>query len=160
MAFVWSRRFIGFLVLSFAALSLFAGEDITPGCRLPPHTPTTAPKELVGEWNTVFPAEGSAAVGQILGMQTVHNLILPSGKVLMVSGSSWRNKDLKPSDYWPVNPSPPTPTGAFNRMRNTGPLDSGKISVPRSGATRSRITAVNARYPAITGHPHPSARSR
>ncbi|MBV8519519.1 MAG: DUF1929 domain-containing protein [Acidobacteria bacterium] len=97
------------------AVSSFAGEDITPGCRLPAHTPTTPPKEQVGMWKTVFPAEGSAAIRQILGMQTVHNVMLPSGKILIVSGSSWRNKDLKPTDYWPLNPSPTSPKGAINR---------------------------------------------
>jgi len=103
------------LVLSLIPLPLSGAEDPTPGCRLPPHTPTTPRKELVGAWETVFPAEGSAAIRQILGMQTVHNVILPSGKVLMVSGSSWRNKDLKLTDYWPYNPAPVAPTGAFNR---------------------------------------------
>lgn len=109
------RRLTCVLALCMAAVSISAGEDPTPGCRLPPHTPTTAPREVVGAWETVFPAEGSAAIRQVLGMQTVHNVMLPSGKVLMVSGSSWRNKDLKPEDYWPLNPSPTSPKGAINR---------------------------------------------
>jgi hypothetical protein len=113
---IWrGMRRLAAVCVVLTAVSSFAGEDITPGCRLPAHTPTTAPKELVGMWKTVFPAEGSAAIRQILGMQTVHNVMLPSGKILMVSGSSWRNKDLKPTDYWPVNPSPTAPTGAINR---------------------------------------------
>jgi hypothetical protein len=113
------------LALVFLALPLIAAEDVTPGCRLPPHTPTTLPPYIVGAWNTVYPAEGSATVRNILGMQTVHNVILPSGKVLMISGSSWRNKDLPLSAYYPYNPSPTSPGGAIDRA--TDPFLNSKL---------------------------------
>jgi len=98
-------------VCLFVASLARAGEDVTPGCRLPPHTPTNPRPELIGAWNTVIPAPGSAAISRILGMQTVHNVILPSGKVLMVSGSSWRN--LAPIEYYPLFDNPATPEGIW-----------------------------------------------
>ncbi|MBL4704824.1 MAG: hypothetical protein JKY54_09900 [Flavobacteriales bacterium] len=53
-----------------------------------------------GSWNSVIPDINGAAIGRILGMQTVHNVLLPSGKILMTSGSSWRNyKDI---EYYPI----------------------------------------------------------
>jgi hypothetical protein len=100
-------------LLLVSALAAQAGEDVTPGCRLPAHTPTNPKPELIGAWETVIPATGSTSFGPILGMQTVHNVVLPSGKVLMVSGSSWRN--LGPIEYYPVFPNPSTPTGVFGR---------------------------------------------
>jgi hypothetical protein len=100
-------------ILLVSALAAHAGEDVTPGCRLPAHTPTNPKPELIGAWETVIPAPGSAAIGPILGMQTVHNVVLPSGKVLMVSGSSWRN--LGPIEYYPLFPKPATPSGVFGR---------------------------------------------
>lgn len=113
------------LVLALVALPVIGAEDVTPGCKLPPHTPTTAPPHLVGAWNTVWPAEGSATVRNILGMQTVHNVILPSGKVLMISGSSWRNKDLELSAYYPYTLSPTSPGGAIDRA--TDPFLNSKL---------------------------------
>jgi Domain of unknown function (DUF1929) len=106
-----SIRLAGVLCLMLFAPLVRAGEDVTPGCRLPPGTPTNPPPELIGAWDTVIPAEGSTAYGAILGMQTVHNAILPSGKVLMISGSSWRN--LGPIEYYPRFPNPATPRGVF-----------------------------------------------
>ncbi len=47
---------------------------------------------IYGRWEAVIPdMKISASFGQNLGMQTVHSAILPSGKVLFASGSSWRN---------------------------------------------------------------------
>ena len=101
------------LLATTLALPLRAAEDATPSCRLPPHTPTAPHAKYIGAWETVIPAAGSTAFGQILGMQTVHNAILPSGKVLMVSGSSWRN--LGPIQYYPDYDPPATPHGIFKR---------------------------------------------
>ena len=47
---------------------------------------------VYGKWETVIPRSDGAAIGKILGMQTVHAVMLPSGKVLLISGSSWRNR--------------------------------------------------------------------
>lgn len=66
-----------------------------------------------GAWESVVPAEGSAAVYNILGMQTVHTVELPSGHLLLVSGSSWRNR--AGIDYYPYVSDPATPNGLFVR---------------------------------------------
>jgi hypothetical protein len=64
----WSRSIFLAVVLSLLAVPSFAGEDVTPGCRLPAHMRTTLPPEQVGAWKTVFPAEGSAAIRQADGL--------------------------------------------------------------------------------------------
>lgn len=47
---------------------------------------------IFGRWEAVIPdMKFSASYGENLGMQTVHSALLPSGKVLFASGSSWRN---------------------------------------------------------------------
>ena len=75
-------------------------------------TSVDADEKEYGSWKTVIPNEKGAAIGRILGMQTVHNVMLPSGKILMSSGSSWRN--LKNIEYYP-NYDPPAPAmGLFN----------------------------------------------
>ena len=75
------------------------------------------PEELEGgAWEGVIPAEGSAAVNNILGMQTVHAVLLPSGKLLLVSGSSWRN--LNGIQYYPLYKNPDTPPGLFVRKKD------------------------------------------
>ena len=71
-----------------------------------------ADEKEFGSWNTVIPEKNGAAIGRILGMQTVHNVLLPSGKILMTSGSSWRNyKDIQ---YYPNHADPATAMGLFN----------------------------------------------
>lgn len=108
------NKYVGSLLVTVAlALPLSASEDATPACRLPAHTATTPKPEIIGAWETVIPAEGSTSFGNILGMQTVHNVILPSGKVLMISGSSWRN--LAPIQTYPEFDPPATPRGIFKR---------------------------------------------
>lgn len=64
-----------------------------------------------GRWDGVVPAPGSAAVHSVLGMQTVHAALLPSGRILLVSGSSWRNRTG--TQYYPEFPNPETPNGLF-----------------------------------------------
>jgi len=104
-----------FLLLLLVVLDARAAEDATPSCKLPPHVATTPHAKYIGAWETVVPYEGSTSFYNILGMQTVHNVILPSGKVLMISGSSWRNLDTprEPIQYYPQFPSPATPHGIF-----------------------------------------------
>ncbi|SRR5216684_6788420 len=82
-----------------------------PACLLPPHTPTSPPKEIYGAWNTVVPDPGGAAIGEILGMQTVHTVMLPSGKILMISGSTLRRMGRRCS----------TPTAARSRFWEVSP---------------------------------------
>ncbi len=77
-----------------------------------------------GKWETVIPEEGGGAIGKSLGMQTVHNVLLPSGKVLMTSGSSWRN--LAPIQYYPEYPDPVAGKGLFDRRFD--PFNNNKIS--------------------------------
>lgn len=82
------------------------------------------PAELEGgAWDGVIPAEGSAAIHNILGMQTVHAVLLPSGKVLLISGSSWRN--LAGIQYYPEFPNPETPAGLF--IRDEDPFRNNKL---------------------------------
>jgi hypothetical protein len=52
-----------------------------------------------GQWVGVVPDNISASLGEMLGMQTVHSLLLPNGKVLVASGSSWRNRKDKTDVY-------------------------------------------------------------
>jgi hypothetical protein len=87
-----------------------------PGCLVPPHTPANPDPRRYGAWSTVLPAEGGGAIRQILGMQTVHTLMLPSGKILLASGSSWRN--LAPIQYYPHDSDPVAPKGIFNRDKD------------------------------------------
>ncbi|CAF1248528.1 unnamed protein product [Adineta steineri] len=59
-----------------------------------------------GSWETVIPKKDGGAIRKNLGMQTVHTALLPSGKILLVSGSSWRNRANV--QYYPQfeNPEP------------------------------------------------------
>ncbi|HEY3768442.1 MAG TPA: galactose oxidase-like domain-containing protein [Candidatus Angelobacter sp.] len=76
-------------------------------------TQTTSPDPSVyGRWETVIPAAGGGAIGRVLGMQTVHAVLLPSGKLLLASGSSWRN--LAPIQFYPKDPNPQPGKGVFN----------------------------------------------
>ena len=76
-----------------------------------------------GAWEGIIPAEGSAAIHNILGMQTVHAAMLPSGRLLLVSGSSWRNR--AGIEYYPEVPNPETPNGLF--IRDEDPFRNEKL---------------------------------
>ncbi|MFN0212791.1 MAG: galactose oxidase-like domain-containing protein [Saprospiraceae bacterium] len=67
---------------------------------------------IYGSWESVIPKAGGGAIGKSLGMQTVHSIMLPSGKVLMSSGSSWRNTG--PLEYYPAFSNPAPGQGCFN----------------------------------------------
>jgi Domain of unknown function (DUF1929) len=89
----------------------------------PPDAHLLTPDPAVyGRWETVIPAAGGAAIERVLGMQTVHAVLLPSGKVLWASGSSWRNH--APVEHYPHNPNPKPGTGVFNRNGNPFAMDS------------------------------------
>ena len=77
----------------------------------------------VGYWEVVTPRPNGAAIGHILGMQTVHTTLLPSGKILMASGSSWRNRG--PIEYFPEFDPPAAPKGVFQRDHD--PFLNGKL---------------------------------
>lgn len=94
-----------------------------PRCILPEHTQHTPDPAIFGAWNTVIPAAGGGALERILGMQTVHTAMLPSGKILLVSGSSWRN--LAPIEFYPEHASPTAPKGIF--IRGEEPFRDSKI---------------------------------
>ncbi|HEX2211328.1 MAG TPA: galactose oxidase-like domain-containing protein [Longimicrobium sp.] len=89
----------------------------------PPDEHELVPDPAVyGRWETVIPRPDGAAIERILGMQTVHAVLLPSGKVLWASGSSWRNH--APVEHYPENPHPAPGTGVFNRNGNPFSTDS------------------------------------
>lgn len=89
----------------------------------PPDAHLLTPDPMVyGRWETVIPAAGGAAIERVLGMQTVHAVLLPSGKVLWASGSSWRNH--APVEHYPHNANPKPGTGVFNRNGNPFAMDS------------------------------------
>ena len=77
-----------------------------------------------GRWDTVIPRADGAAVGKILGMQTVHAVLLPSGKVLFASGSSWRNR--APVQAYPRDRNPQAGTGLFDRAQD--PFQNAKLA--------------------------------
>jgi hypothetical protein len=86
-------------------------------------TSTHAKKEIYGSWETVIPEIEGAAIHNILGMQTVHSVLLPSGKILLTSGSSWRNHyDV---DYYPASEDPVPGDGLFNRHED--PFNKAKL---------------------------------
>ena len=68
-----------------------------------------------GSWQVVVPELGGGAVGKSLGMQTVHAVLLPSGEVLLATGSSWRNRG--PIETYPQMNDPQGGQGVF-QMKN------------------------------------------
>lgn len=76
-----------------------------------------------GAWESVIPRAGSAAIHNILGMQTVHTVMLPSGRILLISGSSWRNR--AGIEYYPKFANPKTPNGLF--IRDEDPFHNDKL---------------------------------
>ena len=128
----WSWSVFVFVSAAATAVSAQPGSVTTaqpepemeqPLCILPPHTQQSPNPALYGAWDTVIPAGGGAALERVLGMQTVHTAMLPSGKILLVSGSSWRN--LGPIEYYPENKSPTAPKGIF--IRGEEPFRNSKL---------------------------------
>ena len=42
------------------------------------------PEETYGRWESVIPKEGGGSIHMSLGMQTVHAILSPSGKILLI----------------------------------------------------------------------------
>lgn len=86
----------------------------------PPIIDETSDPLKVGQWKTVVPEDNGAARGYQLGMQSVHAILLPSGRVLMTPGSSFRNdKDgttVYPDDVREVKES--KMEGIFNESKD------------------------------------------
>jgi hypothetical protein len=86
---------------------MLAGFVVLVGCRQVEPDSTGS----LGEWERVVPVGGSGPNGDELGMQAVHAALLPSGKVLIGSGSSWRNgEDVPYNDPRFEVPPPPPPS--------------------------------------------------
>jgi Domain of unknown function (DUF1929) len=79
---------------------------------------------VYGRWDTVVPRDDGAAVGKVIGMQTVHTVVLPSGKVLFASGSSWRNH--APVQAYPDVRNPKPGPGVFQMDQN--PFQNAKLN--------------------------------
>ena len=71
------------------------------------------PAHIGGSWETIIPEAGGGAIGKVLGMQTVHAVLLPSDKILLVSGSSWRN--FASVDHYPQTEEPEPSPGLFGK---------------------------------------------
>lgn len=123
-----ARRKLATFVALLTVLASASGHSLhaqTPHAQGPPpadaHELTPDPA-VYGRWETVIPRPDGAAIERILGMQTVHAALLPSGKVLWASGSSWRNH--APVEHYPENPHPAPGTGVFNRNGDPFSTDS------------------------------------
>lgn len=68
-----------------------------------------------GSWELVVPESDGGAVGKSLEMQTVHGVLLPSGEILVASGSNWRNRG--PIQTHPQSSDPEGAEGVF-QMKN------------------------------------------
>ena len=114
---------VAVLPLAFAAYGQ-APPTAAPDARATPGSVygNTDPR-LYGRWETVMPKSDGANIGKVLGMQTVHTVVLPSGKVLFASGSSWRNHSPVPA-YPDVRNPQPGP-GVFDRAKD--PFDNRKL---------------------------------
>ncbi|CAF1293908.1 unnamed protein product [Rotaria sp. Silwood1] len=69
-----------------------------------------------GSWQIVVPQSGGGARGKSLGMQTVHAVLLPSGRILLASGSSWRNRG--PIETHPQMSDPQNGQGIFREKED------------------------------------------
>ena len=77
-----------------------------------------ADPSLSGRWDSVIPmSPPSSSIADVIGMQTVHSVLLPSGKVLLASGSSWRNLAGK-TQIHPFFLQPEPHSGLFNKSTN------------------------------------------
>ncbi|UJR29038.1 hypothetical protein I4U23_010253 [Adineta vaga] len=74
-----------------------------------------------GSWQVVVPELGGAATGKSLGMQTVHAVLLPSGEILVASGSSWRNRG--PIETFPQADDPQGGEGIFRLREDPFQMD-------------------------------------
>lgn len=123
-----ARRIAAALALLSAATGAYApalraqNEERVPRVARGSNPPLTPNPAVYGRWETVIPDPNGAAISRVLGMQTVHAVLLPSGKVLWASGSSWRNHF--PVHAYPDTATPPAGTGLFSRYGNPFSNDS------------------------------------
>jgi len=71
----------------------------------------------IGQWESVIPENNGAARSDMLGMQTVHSVLLPSGKIMLIPGSSWRNINNE-TEFWPNTDKPAVNKGLFDRAKD------------------------------------------
>jgi hypothetical protein len=102
---------IVFLAIGIMWLAIVRGTGSATSVAANASASNAAGPAVYGRWETVIPNAGGAATERILGMQTVHAVLLPSGKVLWASGSSWRNHD--PVAHYPNVAAPKPGTGVF-----------------------------------------------
>ena len=121
--------FLAFTTILFAILFSLAGGDVVFKERTPKTVdPVTGDVDdfvveldlnLFGQWEAVVPEDNGAALGSSLGMQSVHTILLPSGRILTAPGSSWRNWDHITEYYPEVNPiNLTTGAGLFDRSED------------------------------------------
>ena len=126
-------------------------------CKLRHFDDECEPPTAGGAWEGIIPAEGSAAIHNILGMQTVHTAMLPSGRLLLVSGSSWRNRNG--TQYYPEYPNPETPTGLF--IRDEDPFRNAKLDeyyeLVNNAAIYDPVANTFYRIPVPVPEPDPNA---
>ena len=76
-----------------------------------------------GSWEVVVPRRGGGSVGKSLNMQSVHAALLPSGSIILASGSSWRNRG--PIETYPGMTDPKGGQGVFRQQDD--PFHNNKI---------------------------------
>jgi len=104
----------------------------------------------IGQWESVIPEDNGAAIGDKLGMHIVHSILLPSGRLMLIPGSSWRNIKNE-TQFWPTTPKPNANTGLFHREKD--PFNNDKKEFYYSAVNNAAV------YDTITNEffriPHP-----
>jgi len=114
-----------FTIVMASVIVLFSGGQTVVAQSSLSLTPALEPDpKTYGQWETVIPENDGAAISSVLGMQSVHNVLLPSGKILMISGSSWRNRSAG-LNYYPETPQPEGGPGVFVKADN--PFEKSKM---------------------------------
>ncbi|MFM5890154.1 MAG: galactose oxidase-like domain-containing protein [Dolichospermum sp.] len=103
-------KIVSVFLVFFLSLSLtFLGWDLAIA------TPMVGPKETMGAWTTIPMPEPQDR------MQSVHTIVLPNGKILMINGSSFRSTLIEENGKFKfkegVDPK------NYNAINNTGLLD-------------------------------------
>lgn len=93
-----SGRWVKFLLIfytiaTFVFMGLFINCLVSRPPPPPPLPENHSPHDVseVGQWETVVPEDHGASRGELLGLQTAHAILLPTGRILISPGSSWRN---------------------------------------------------------------------
>ncbi|KAL1493510.1 hypothetical protein AB1Y20_017214 [Prymnesium parvum] len=109
-----------------------------------------------GQWASIIPETDGAAIGQELGMQLVHAVLLPSGKVLLASGSSWRNLKNR-TETFPEYNRPKGGTGLFDRQED--PFANQKLNAYHTAVNNVGIYNPSSNTFFRVPHPGPVANS-